>query len=159
MKPSTVQFEGNIVRLPRAGDYGLQAIFFLAMKATDGEASADEIARELKLPSSFLKKILQRLSATGILRSTKGYDGGFSLSRPAERLSMLEVIEAIDGPIRLNVCLHGPGSCPRQATCAMHPVWREAQGALRNVLSAWTFDRLGQLTHTLEASCPAAEGK
>ncbi len=150
------------MRLTRAGDYGLQAIIFLSTKAPEGEASADEIARELHLPSSFLKKILQRLSSTGILRSTKGYDGGFSLSRPPERLSMLDVIEAIDGPICLNVCLHGPGACTRMTACSMHPVWREAQTALRGVLSAWTFDRLGQAQLQLAgngAPLPMSGGK
>lgn len=146
------------MRLTRAADYALQAIFFLSTKAPNGEASADEIARQLKLPSSFLKKILQRLSTTGILRSTKGYEGGFSLLRPSDRLSMLDVIEAINGPIRLNVCLHGPGLCSRQATCTMHPVLREAQSALRNVLSAWTFDRLAREGQPIEAS-PTPEEK
>ena len=70
-----------------------------------------------KIPEKFLAKILQRLSKAGLLRSIRGSNGGFSLRKPAGKITMLEVIEALEGPVAINRCLLRKGECAEDQVC------------------------------------------
>jgi len=122
------------LQLTRGGEYGLRAMVYLA-RVPEGEvASLREIGREQEIPESFLAKILQTLVHAGLASSQRGARGGFSLARPADTISVREVIEAIDGPIALNGCVLWPEECDRSERCALHDVWVEAQGEMMRVL-------------------------
>jgi Rrf2 family protein len=92
------------------------------------------LAKAAEAPESFLSKILQALARGGLIRARRGVEGGFSLLPFGAQASLLDVVESIDGPIALNLCLTSNDSCPRHSECAVHEVWRRAQSAMLSVL-------------------------
>jgi Rrf2 family protein len=93
------------------------------------------LAEATGAPESFLSKVLQALSRAKLISSRRGQSGGFEILERGRKASMREVIEAIDGPLCLNVCLITGASCSRKAWCPAHPVWVDAQRAMLDVLS------------------------
>ena len=101
----------------RSVDYAIQALGRLAEAPDGGQVMARVIAEEEKLPAFFLAKTLQNLARHGLLRSTKGPTGGFSLSKPAAKIRILDVVEALDGLDHLQNGQEGlPGFKPIRAT-------------------------------------------
>ncbi|MEA3407479.1 MAG: Rrf2 family transcriptional regulator [Chloroflexota bacterium] len=130
------------MRLTRGADYGARGVVYLAKRPPDTVALVGDIASAEDLPSSYLAKIFQSLVKEGILRSHRGAKGGFSLERPAEEITLLEVIEAVDGPIGLCPCLVPSQGCEKMDTCALYPVLAEAQEQMLKVLESRNFDYL-----------------
>jgi len=81
-----------------------------------------------------LAKIFQLLGQAGIVKSHRGVKGGFSLGRPADQISLRDVVEVCEGGIALNHCLHKVNPCPESGDCRVAAVWREAQAALTGAL-------------------------
>ena len=125
------------MQLTRAADYAVRVMIQLAMPA-DGRISLPALAKATGAPESFLSKVLQSLAHAGLISSQRGQAGGFRISPRGRAASMLDVIEAIDGEICLNVCMISGRSCSRKARCPAHPVWVEAQQAMLDVLSSAT---------------------
>ena len=94
------------------------------------------------IPSHFLAKIAQQLSRAGIIEISQGARGGYRLLVPPEKLSLLDVIEAIIGEIFLNDCVVRPESCHASSTCAVNSVWMQARDQLRETLGQVTFAKL-----------------
>ena len=104
--------------ITRDTDYALRALCFIA-KGKDKIISAAELVRKLKIPQSFLRKILQVLNRKKILKSYKGQGGGFLLAVPANKILLVDLIEIFQGPLRLNECFFKKMACPRKKTCAL----------------------------------------
>lgn len=133
------------MQITRQADYAVRAVHYLAQLGPDQRAATSQIAQEMHIPPSFLAKIVSQLSVAGLLQTSRGARGGVSLARPPEEISLLEVVEAIDGPILLNECVadHG-GSCIFGEDCPVRPVWCEAQAELVRKLKNTTFDQFLQ---------------
>jgi len=131
-----------VLRLTRAGDYAVRAVLHLAAQPFEAIIDRETVSQAQDIPTSFLSKILQQLSAAGIVRSFKGSSGGFSLARRPEEISFLEVIRAVEGPLALNKCLLGNGACERTPTCPVHPIWQRAQKNLEVALDSVNFGGL-----------------
>jgi Rrf2 family protein len=123
------------MQLTRAADYAVRVMVQLAKSPMEQRVLLPELAAATDAPESFLSKVLQALSRAGLIDSKRGHSGGFQISSQGRRASMLDVIEAIDGPISLNLCLVSGKACHRMAHCPAHPVWERAQFAMRDVLS------------------------
>jgi Rrf2 family protein len=119
----------------------VRAVLYLAQLGPDQRAATSQIAQEEQIPPSFLAKIVSQLSVAGLLQTSRGARGGVSLARPPEQISLLEVVEAIDGPIMLNECVGANGVCTFGDNCPMRPIWCDAQAELVARLRATTFDR------------------
>lgn len=142
------------MQITRQADYAVRAVLYLAQKGSDQRAATSQIAQEQRIPPSFLAKIVSQLSVAGILQTSRGARGGVSLARTPEEISMLEVVEAIDGPILLNECVaDNGGSCTFGETCPMQPIWCDAQFELVSRLQNTTF---GQFTQKESALAVAA---
>lgn len=128
------------MQITRQADYAVRAVLYLTKLGEDNRAATSQIADEQKIPPSFLAKIVSQLSVAGLLQTSRGARGGVSLARPPEEISLLEVVEAIDGPIYLNECVADDGACVFGDTCPMQPVWCEAQKDLIRRLQSTTFD-------------------
>jgi Rrf2 family protein len=135
------------MQLTRAADYGVRVMIQLAAPAADGRVSLPALAEATGAPESFLSKVLQALARAGLISSRRGQAGGFCISPRGREASMLEVIEAIDGAICLNVCMTPGRSCSRKAECPAHPVWVEAQRAMLAVLSDTSVAGMAVQTH------------
>jgi Rrf2 family protein len=105
-------------------------------------ASLHDIGQAQEIPESFLAKILQILVHAGLAVSQRGAHGGFALARPAEQITMRDVIEAVDGPISVNLCTLDPEECERSGNCEVHKAWLRAQEQLMDVLGGVTLSSL-----------------
>jgi Rrf2 family protein len=123
------------MQLTRAADYAVRVMMYLAALNPGERASLSSIAETTEAPYSFLSKVLQGLTRAGLITSRRGPLGGFEISSLGRLTSIRDVVEAIDGPISLNLCLSQRRSCSRKGWCPAHPVWAKAQEALLGVLS------------------------
>ena len=132
------------MQLTRAADYAVRVMIHLAGQPPGTRASRTDLANEAGCPEQFLSKVLQNLTRAGLVISHRGNTGGFELPEMYREASLLAVVEAVEGPIRLNVCLTSANSCNRQNWCPAHPVWADAQEALVAVLQRATIGRLAE---------------
>lgn len=130
------------MRLTRGADYGARGIVHLAMQPPDSVILVKDIAAAQGLPESYLSKIFQELAKDGLVRSHRGAKGGFSLARPAEEITLRQVIEAIEGPIALNRCLSPSEGCEHEDECPLRPILAEAQRRMLAVLEQTTLKDL-----------------
>ena len=130
------------MQITRQADYALRAMLFLAKLEPTDRAATSQIAEEQHIPPSFLAKIISQLSIAGLIHTSRGARGGVSLARPPEDISILEVIEAIDGPIALNECTHVKGGCTFGDECPLKPLWCDTQNELVEKLKNTTFGQL-----------------
>lgn len=114
----------------------------LATLPVEERALLPALAHATGAPESFLSKVLQALSRAQLITSWRGKSGGFAMLPLGRNASMYDVIEAIDGPICLNVCLMSGKVCTRKTTCPAHPVWSRAQRAMLDVLTAASITEL-----------------
>jgi len=132
------------MQITRQADYALRAVLYLARSDPQARIATAEIAREEHIPATFLAKIVSQLSAIGVLQAMRGARGGVRLAKPASEITLLEIVEAIDGPITLNECVTDADACSLTDTCPLRPVWCEAHALLVNKLRQTTFDQLTQ---------------
>jgi Rrf2 family protein len=130
------------MEISRRTDYGVRVILDLAALPGDLRVSTQEIAERQNIPGPFLAKIISQLSLAGLVTTYRGAGGGVALARPPKEISLLHVIEALEGPIRLNRCVIQPDACPRNGHCPVHGVWAKAQAELISLLDITTFDGL-----------------
>lgn len=128
------------MQITRQADYAVRAVLYLAQLGPEQRAATSQIAQDEQIPPSFLAKIVSQLSVAGLLQTSRGARGGVSLARAPRDISLLEVVEAIDGPIYLNECVANNGLCSFGDTCPMRPVWCDTQAELVNRLKSTTFD-------------------
>jgi Rrf2 family protein len=142
------------MQLTRAADYAVRVTMHLATLPTGEHVSRSLLAAATGVPDSFLSKILQTLSRAGLLISRRGGEGGFAILPSGRNASLLDVIEAIDGPIALNVCLLKGTACDNKSWCPAHLVWTQAQQAMLDVLSS---AKIAELSAQAMARKSAAE--
>ncbi|HYD40885.1 MAG TPA: Rrf2 family transcriptional regulator [Anaeromyxobacter sp.] len=123
----------HVLRISRKIDYGLRAMIYLASVAPGAVVPFREIARQMDVPEDFLAKILKTLVDAGMVRSSRGPHGGYVLARSAAEVSFLDVIEAVEGPVALNVCLDGEATCGHSTLCTMMSVWKLGQERMLDV--------------------------
>ncbi|HBX70434.1 MAG TPA: Rrf2 family transcriptional regulator [Chloroflexi bacterium] len=130
------------MQITRQADYAVRAVYYLTKLGPESRAATSQIADEQHIPPSFLAKIISQLSVAGLLHTSRGARGGVSLARSAEDISLLDVVEAIDGPILLNECVSDAGACTFSSDCPMQPIWCEAQKDLVGRLKTTSFAKL-----------------
>lgn len=132
------------MQITRQADYALRAVLYLVKLGPERRAATSQIAEQQNIPPSFLAKIVSQLSVAGLLQTSRGARGGVSLARSPEDISLLEVVEAIDGPILLNECVIDRNTCTFGENCALRPVFCDAQAELVSRLEMSTFDKILQ---------------
>jgi Rrf2 family protein len=104
-------------------------------ESKDHFSTSEKIAQAQEIPVKFLPQILSDLSRSGLVRSVRGYGGGVRLSRPPEKIKLLEILEAIQGTIFLYDCLKGPIDCQHEPDCKLMKVYKKAQDAMKSEFS------------------------
>ena len=130
------------MQITRQADYAIRAVLYLARLGPNQRAATSIVAQEQKIPPSFLAKIISQLSIAGLLHTSRGARGGVSLAREPKEISLLDVVEAIDGPILLNECVNDNNTCSFEKDCPLHSIWTDAQVHLVKSLKAARFDAL-----------------
>ena len=130
--------------ISKSSKYGIQSVLYLANKAKSGAATQLRvISNDLGIPHHFLGKILQILVKDEIIRSQKGSKGGFTLGRPASRITLMEIVEAIDGTSFLDHCVLGFSKCDELQPCPAHADWKRPKSLILDGLLKKTIDDLG----------------
>ncbi len=121
----------------RDTDYAVRALCYIAGKKS-GLVSVTELVSELKIPRPFLRKLLQVLGKSGIVRSTKGVGGGFRLALPVSKIKLSRLIEIFQGRFEMNDCLFKKKICPNKSTC---PLRKKIDG-----IGKYVRDQLNDIT-------------
>jgi Rrf2 family protein len=145
------------LELGRRADYAIRAVVDLARHhGNPTRRKAREIAEAMDIPRSFVPQILADLARVGIVDSVAGPNGGYTLARTPSQLSLLQVVEAIDGEITSTECVLRGGPCRWDDVCAVHIPWSRAQLALTEELGRTTFQEIADIDATLDANSSAA---
>lgn len=121
----------------RDADYAVRALVMIAREELHVQTS--EIAARQEIPFDFLHKILRKLKDAGMVNVKRGAGGGFSLARSPEEIRLLGIIEAIQGPVAINLCFLGKGRCPRQEDCTVHERLKPVQTGICEMLEEITL--------------------
>jgi Rrf2 family protein len=132
------------MRLTRQGDYAVRVMVDLAAQPQHAPIPRAQIQARQDVPAAYLAKIVQALARAGLVRTLPGARGGVSLNAAPDAVTLLRVIEAIEGPIHLNRCVVAPGACPRDRFCSVHPVWVRLQALVTRELDAVTIATLAR---------------
>jgi Rrf2 family protein len=130
------------MQITRASDYAVRVMIYLAGLPPNSTIRQAELSRETGVSSHFLSKVLQQLVRSGLIRSHRGSSGGYALALSAQRVSLLDVVQAMEGPVQLNQCVADGLSCDRKAWCPAHQVWIEAQASIVNILGRTSMANL-----------------
>ena len=139
-----------MLRLSKKADYALMAMKHLAQKRDVSSTSAREIAEQYDIPIELMAKVLQRLVRMRLLASTQGTRGGYMLGRPANMISVADVIEAIDGPFTVTACSTEKHDCEQFNKCSIRdPLWqiRERIVAALDTVTIAEMAREGDMAH------------
>jgi Rrf2 family transcriptional regulator, iron-sulfur cluster assembly transcription factor len=138
------------MELGRRADYSVRAVLHLARHwESPGRQKAKEIAGAMGIPEKYIPQVLAALVRTGRVQSEPGPEGGYRLAIPPSQITLLDLIESIDGPIRSDQCILRGGVCAWADRCAIHETWASAQEALRSTLGDTTFADLAAVESTL----------
>jgi len=132
---------GGPMQISQKCQYALRAVFELAVRAKEAPIKVGDIAEAQAIPVRFLEVILNQLKRGGFLESRRGNAGGYALARPADELTMGEIMRYVEGPFRPVTCTVGNSEerCPLYGECVFLEVWDEAREAMSGVFDRTTF--------------------
>ena len=133
-----------MLAITRHTDYAARLVLHLAALGDDAQVPIREIAKARFLPVPFVRRIVGKLVTAGIVTTVCGSSGGIRLGRPAAKISLLEIVEAMEGAIALNRCVHDATGCPLAAKCPVKCVWRTVNNSFRESLASVSFDVLAR---------------
>ncbi|MEM7166503.1 MAG: SUF system Fe-S cluster assembly regulator [Planctomycetota bacterium] len=127
-----------MIRLTRQTDYGVLLLTVIASHPGRGH-TARELAESTRISQAMVSKVLKLLAQAGLLQSQLGVKGGYSLARPAEDVTVREIVDVLEGPIAITVCSDGNGSCEQEGRCPVEANWRTINQAIHGALEAITL--------------------
>jgi Rrf2 family protein len=128
-----------VLQVTKRGDYGILAVSHIAQWSRGSFIAIDEIAAQSHIPRPYLSKILQDLCRDGILKSRRGFGGGFMLAVPPERITLRDILHAVEGKYALVSCTGNPALCERSSYCLAAPFWSEIQHFLDDLIASITI--------------------
>jgi Rrf2 family protein len=133
---------GAMLVIKRETDYAGRVVLFLARQPVGARSTAQEVARLCRVPGALVRRVVTRLSRAGILASARGSGGGIALARPSAEITLLDIVQAMDGPPILNLCVQDPQFCPLMEDCTVHNAWVQGSEMLAAYLRAVNFAQL-----------------
>jgi len=130
------------VKLSTKSRYAVRGLLDLAVNCNEKSVLIKDIARRQSICESYLENIFTLLRAAGILKSSRGRKGGFRLAKPPDEISMLDVVQILEGSVSLTACVDSLADCSRAAHCIVREVWRKSSDNLRKTLSSITLQEL-----------------
>lgn len=146
------------MRLSQRADYSVRMMVDVASMSNGQRTTINEIARRQDVPEPFMAKIVSHMADAGLVATQRGTGGGLTMARPADSITLLEIVEAIDGPIALTRCTLEPSRCSRSTKCAVHPVWEQTQRQLKELLSHTRLSDIAQAQKVLTPVHSASGG-
>jgi len=136
------------MRVTAKGEYATQAVLYLALQYP-GVLTIHDIAQRHHIPLKYLEQILAELKRGGVLESRRGVNGGYTLARAPEQVSVGEVLRIVDGAFAESSCIHNEamgGVCVEGHSCGLKQTWRDVQGAVEKILFATSFEDVRKRT-------------
>ena len=137
------------------GDYSVRAVLDLARAHGRSRRKAREISHQMDIPPKYVPQVLGDLIRAGLVESVAGPEGGYSLARPPAEISLLDVVEAAEGPVRNTKCLMRGGPCHWDDACSVHAAWADAQEKMVTQLARTTFAQLARQDVAMEKKAAA----
>ncbi len=131
-------------RINRQTDYAVRVVLALAKRPFGTRLSTADIGREMLIPAAFLARIVAELAQGGFIVTFPGREGGLQLARPAEEITLTEVVELMEGPLLLSECMLGEQTCPFEQACPVRRRWDGLQSVIAAELSRTKFSDLAQ---------------
>lgn len=148
------------MRLSSMADYAVVTMSAAARHCGGSRVSAAQLAEETGLPVPTVQKLVSRLTAAGLLRSSRGVGGGLKLARPAAAITLADIIEAVEGPIALTPCVDDARhECSLDASCSVKPHWGVVGAAVRGALADVPLTRLAATAQAAEMIQAAETGR
>ncbi len=135
------------MQISLACEYAIRAMLYLAGKEDNKLVQIKEVAEFAEIPKPFLHKIINKLTKSNLIITVRGINGGIKLSKSAKEISLLEIIESIEGKIFFNKCFFEPDFCHRTKWCSVHAVWSEAQNYVRKLLRSKSLEFLAEINN------------
>jgi len=133
-----------MIRLARLTDYGIMLLTLLARDRQKAPLSAREVADRSRLPRPTVSKLLKALAHGGLLETHRGVRGGFRLAKPAEEVSVADIIAALEGPIGITECTAHPGQCGVEPMCPVKTNWKRINRAVLEALDGITLAEMAR---------------
>lgn len=127
------------MKLTTKGRYGLRLMLDLAMHEGSGPVLLKDIARRENLSEKYLWSLMTPLKAAGLVRSLRGAKGGYLLARPADEITLKDILKTLEGPISLVDCVSDKAYCERQDMCLCHEIWGDISVSFSNILEQYTL--------------------
>ncbi len=130
------------MKLSTKAQYGMRAMLDLALHQGRGPILVKDIAKRQELSENYLEHLVLSLKAAGLVNSTRGARGGYSLAKPPARIKLIDVIQALEGSLALVECVNAPRVCQRANSCVTRDIWSEMALAMKGVLKSTTLQDL-----------------
>ncbi len=132
------------MKLSMTGEYAIMGMLYLSKLPNGSTVQISQISKECNISESLLRKIIVQLKNAGLVFSIRGKNGGVILAKDSSAISLLDIIEAIEGKIFLNKCLIADKFCGRIKNCAVHSVWRKVQNQMNETLNNVSLKSLSE---------------
>lgn len=130
------------MQITHQADYAIRTMVYLASHDPNQKVATSQIAKDYQIPPSFLTKIVSQLSIAGLIHTSRGARGGVALARSPEDITILDVLEAIDGPVLMNECVSDSCFCVFKETCKIHNFWCEMRKDVTDRMRSATLAQL-----------------
>jgi len=130
------------MKISTKGRYGLRILLDLAIHQNKGPVNLGDISQRQGISEKYLWQVINLAKASGLISSTRGPKGGYTVAKPADQITILEIITALEGPIILVDCLDKAESCERNASCVTRDVWTQIERSMKKAMSSITLQDL-----------------
>ena len=132
------------MKITTKGRYGLRIMLELALRAGGGPVLVETVAKKQSISSKYIHVLVSALKNAGLLRAVRGPNGGLELARSAEEITVLEIVEALEGRAAWMACVDDTCACPKGEACAARDLWADVADAVKTVLSGRTLAALAE---------------
>ncbi len=127
------------MKISTKGRYGLRTLMDIALHQGQGPVNLNDIAQRQGISAKYLWQIVNLLKTAGFVRGTRGPKGGYILLRPVADITLLDVLQTLEGPFSLVECVDDPNLCQRSGACVAHSIWEEVSQSIRGALQKITL--------------------
>lgn len=139
------------MKISAKSEYGVLALLHIACAGESRPVTVQAMAQELRIPRRFLEQIVGAFKREGFIKSIRGAHGGYALAKPAESITMADILRVTEGPFQTWRCVTEKENfyCSLENVCALHLVWQDIQGSVERLLGSFNLKQMCEKTHDL----------
>jgi Rrf2 family protein len=140
-----------MLRINRQTDYAIRIVLALAKTPAGTRLSSSHIQKEMLIPKAYMARIVAQLAKTDFITAYPGRDGGLQLAKPANDVTLRDVVELMEQPLYLSECMLDEQACPFEGACPVRKRWHRLQNVIMNELEQTNFEELAQEGTTIQS--------